>query len=134
MGYITIRDIHRSSIGIVFMPTGIQFPHTRAQLALIARDHRFREMIIGESHGNGLFSGNESDIDEDEQTKVSSDLVRRVAALLDDEREEELKELLKKTFELDDESVSILYIDRDSLTSYICSLTRLFFLVRDSCA
>ena len=116
------------------MPTGIQFPHTRAQLALIARDHRFREMIIGESHGNGLFSGNESDIDEDEQTKVSSDLVRRVAALLDDEREEELKELLKKTFELDEESVSILYIGRDSLTSYICSLTHLFFLVRDSCA
>lgn len=78
-----------------------KFPHTRAQLALIARDHRFRDMIVGEGHSNG---GNESDMDDDEQAKVSSDLVRRVAALLDDEKEEELKELLKKTFDLDDEA------------------------------
>ncbi|THH09723.1 hypothetical protein EW145_g1804 [Phellinidium pouzarii] len=87
------------------VPQTQKFPHTRAQLANIARDHRFRELA-------GAASANDSDADVDDygrwgdeqEAHVSSALVRQVASLLSEENEDELKELLKKTFEMDSES------------------------------
>ncbi|KAI5122503.1 hypothetical protein M0805_001411 [Coniferiporia weirii] len=88
------------------VPQTQKFPHTRAQLAIIARDHRFRELA------GGPVSGNESDADaedsgrwgDEQEAHVSSALVRQVAALLDGEKEDELKDVLRKTFEMDDEA------------------------------
>ncbi|OCB89973.1 hypothetical protein A7U60_g2828 [Sanghuangporus baumii] len=85
-----------------------KFPHTRAQLANIAREHRFRSANSASSISNGSESeAGDRDLqgyDEEPENRVSSDLVHRVAALLDEEKEDEVKELLKKTFEMDDES------------------------------
>ncbi|KAH8116352.1 hypothetical protein DFH11DRAFT_1580090 [Phellopilus nigrolimitatus] len=85
-----------------------KFPHTRAQLALIARDHRFREIIGAGYTGFTVGNGNDSDADLDDgpapDPRLDSVLVRQVAALLDDEKEDELKQLLKSTFEMDDEA------------------------------
>ncbi|KAG6890301.1 hypothetical protein C0995_009507 [Termitomyces sp. Mi166 len=67
-----------------------KFPHTRAQLSAIARQHKPLETYDGP----------------DEFNRVSSSFVNRVVALLVDEQEEELKALLKSTYGVDDETVS----------------------------
>ena len=71
-----------------------RFPHTRAQLTAIARQYRPLD--------------NYDDDNEDDSGRVTSSLVARVASLLDAEREEDLKNLLKETFgpNMDDEEVS----------------------------
>ena len=71
-----------------------RFPHTRAQLTAIARQYRPLD--------------NYDDENEDDPSRVTSALVARVASLLDAEREEDLKNLLKDTFGpgIDDEEVS----------------------------
>lgn len=76
-----------------------RFPHTRAQLTAIARQYRPLD--------------NYEDDNDDDSSRVSSALVARVASLLDAEREEDLKNLLRDTFgpAIDDEEVS-------TLTSY----------------
>lgn len=61
-----------------------KFPHTRAQLAAIARLHK-PDSFTGDPEGGELSSANSS-------------LVARVVNLLDDEREDELKGLLRETF------------------------------------
>ena len=60
-----------------------RFPHTRAQLAAIARLYK-PDAFAGES--------------ESEQNNISSSLVTRVVSLLDGEREDDLKHLLKDMF------------------------------------
>ena len=69
-----------------------RFPHTRAQLTAIARQHRPLDHY---------------DEDDDDAGRISAAFVTRVAALLDAEHEEELKVLLKDTFgpAIDDEEV-----------------------------
>ena len=71
-----------------------RFPHTRAQLTAIARQYRPLD--------------NYEDDNDDDSSRVSSALVARVASLLDAEREEDLKNLLRDTFgpAIDDEEVS----------------------------
>lgn len=72
-----------------------RFPHTRAQLSAIAREYKPVDS-----------SGTESDAETEFSGRVSSLLVKQVAALLDDEKEDELKNLLKATFGMDDEAAS----------------------------
>ncbi|KAF5323172.1 hypothetical protein D9619_013735 [Psilocybe cf. subviscida] len=69
-----------------------KFPHVRAQLSHIARQYKPLENY-------------DSDFEGDELSKVPSGLVNKVVALLSDEREDELKTLLKATYSMDDESV-----------------------------
>ena len=88
-----------------------KFPHTRAQLATIAREHRFRPSANAAGSNSNASESDAGDrealgYDEEPENRISSDLVRQVAALLDEEKEDEVKELLKKTFEMDDEAVS----------------------------
>jgi hypothetical protein len=69
-----------------------KFPHTRAQLSLIARQHKPLDSVEG-------------DVDSDDFSRVSSTLVSRVVALLIEEKEDELKAFLKKTYGMDDDTV-----------------------------
>jgi hypothetical protein len=71
-----------------------KFPHTRAQLSAIARQHKPLESY-------------DADNDGDEYGRISSSLVSKVVTLLDEEQEDELKTLLKDTYGMDDEAVSI---------------------------
>ncbi|KAK7676316.1 hypothetical protein QCA50_020733 [Cerrena zonata] len=65
--------------------TSSKFPHTRAQLTSIARQYR----------PSGDY---DDDPDADDSGLITTAFVSRVASLLDNEEEDELKELLKETF------------------------------------
>ncbi|RDB15838.1 Zinc finger CCCH domain-containing protein 6 [Hypsizygus marmoreus] len=69
-----------------------KFPHTRAQLSAIARQHKPLDHY-------------DSDFDGDEFNRVSSSFVNKVVALLVDENEDELKTLLKSTYDMDDDTL-----------------------------
>jgi hypothetical protein len=81
--YDSLSSDHDSS------PSIPKFPHTRAQLSLIARQHKPLD----------------SDVDGDDFSRVSPTLVSRVVSLLVEEQEDELKAFLKKTYNMDDETV-----------------------------
>ena len=69
-----------------------RFPHTRAQLAAIARLYK-PDAFLGDADGDH---------------SISSSLVARVVGLLDAEREDELKSLLKDMFgPISDEEVRL---------------------------
>lgn len=70
-----------------------RFPHTRAQLSAIIRQHR------------SPLEGYDAD-DGDDLNRVSTALVNRVASLLADEQEDVLKNLLKSECGVDDDMVS----------------------------
>lgn len=75
-----------------------KFPHTRAQLSAIARQYRSVDAYDHDADGDDL--------------RVNAVLVGRVAVLLDNEREDDLKTLLKETFgHIDEEEVSVLRPD-----------------------
>ncbi|KAI0065625.1 hypothetical protein BV25DRAFT_1822112 [Artomyces pyxidatus] len=68
-----------------------RFPHTRAQLSAIARQHKPADSY-------------DSDMEGDDYNRVTSSFVAKVANLLDQEREEELKTLLRASYSgIDDE-------------------------------
>ncbi|KAG6335809.1 hypothetical protein ID866_3287 [Astraeus odoratus] len=67
-----------------------KFPHTRAQLLAILRQYR--------GPPEGL-----EDNDSDESNRISASVVTKVVALLADEQEDELKQLLRNTFAVDDD-------------------------------
>ncbi|OCH93712.1 hypothetical protein OBBRIDRAFT_832477 [Obba rivulosa] len=70
-----------------------KFPHTRSQLVAIARHYKPNDVY-------------DSDIDSDESGRITSSFVSQVANLLDSEREDELKALLKENFgEIDDDEL-----------------------------
>jgi hypothetical protein len=71
-----------------------KFPHTRAQLSAFARQYRPADSY-------------ESDADSaaDEFSRVPSNVVYKVIDLLENEREDELKRLLKDTYAMDDDAV-----------------------------
>ncbi|KAL0953458.1 hypothetical protein HGRIS_004691 [Hohenbuehelia grisea] len=69
-----------------------KFPHTRAQLSLIARQYKPLE-------------NNETEADADDASRVPTSLVLKVASLLDEEQEDELKDLLKETFYIEDDAL-----------------------------
>ncbi|KAI0080186.1 hypothetical protein K474DRAFT_1658186 [Panus rudis PR-1116 ss-1] len=72
-----------------------RFPHTRAQLAAISRQYRPLESY-------------DDDPDFDESSHITTALVNKVASLLADEREDELKSLIKENFgpSIDDDELS----------------------------
>ncbi|KXN81524.1 Zinc finger CCCH domain-containing protein 6 [Leucoagaricus sp. SymC.cos] len=72
-------------------PDSFKFPHTRAQLSAVARQHK-----------QGEYPG---EPDAEDLSRVPSTLVNKVVSLLVDENEDELKALLKEQFDLDDETV-----------------------------
>jgi hypothetical protein len=69
-----------------------KFPHTRAQLSAIARQYKPQDSY-------------DSDAEADEYNRVPQSIVNEVVSLLVDEREDELKTLLKTNYVMDDESV-----------------------------
>jgi hypothetical protein len=74
-------------------PKGMgKFPHTRAQLSAIARQYKPLENY-------------DSDAEGEEFNRVPQSIVNEVVSLLADEREDELKALLKMNYAMDDESV-----------------------------
>lgn len=82
------------SVSELSAPT--KFPHTRAQLSAIARQHR---PIVNY----------ENDAEVEDHGRVDSSYVAKVVGLLDEEHEDELKSLLKATYSMDDETVSVIY-------------------------
>ena len=70
-----------------------RFPHTRAQLSAIIRQHR------------SPLEGYDAD-DGDDPNRVSTALVTRVASLLANEQEDALKDILKSECGVDDDMVS----------------------------
>ncbi|KZS94503.1 hypothetical protein SISNIDRAFT_473951 [Sistotremastrum niveocremeum HHB9708] len=73
------------------MTKSLKFPHTRAMLAAISREYKVPEPV----------STTESDTDGeniDDRAGVDSATVRKVAALLQEENEDELKQVLKDRF------------------------------------
>lgn len=110
-GYFSGPEGLASSRANKHIPQTQKFPHLRGQLSTIAREYRFRKLAPGVSSSLGSSSsGADSDADDsnkwEEDNRVSSSLIREVAALLDEEKEDELKDLLKSTFEMDDAAVS----------------------------
>ncbi|KAF9449958.1 hypothetical protein P691DRAFT_758619 [Macrolepiota fuliginosa MF-IS2] len=79
-------------------PSTFKFPHTRAQLSALARQHKPADSY-------------EAEADIDDLNRVPSSLVNKAVSLLVDEKEDELKTLLKQTFELDDETVEESVLD-----------------------
>jgi len=75
--------------------SGSRYPHTRAQLSAIARHYK-------------LVENYDSDAETDEYTRAPAGLVNAVVALLADEKEEELKALLRTTYGMDEDSVGAL--------------------------
>ena len=90
------------------VPTGngvtTKFPHTRALLAALAREYGVPSKNTNKSSSETSDSEPESDGKEDSAN--SDSLVAQVIQLLDDEDEDALKDLLKETFDISDESVS----------------------------
>lgn len=73
-------------------PSIPKFPHTRAQLSLIARQNKPLDSVDG-------------DVDSDDFSRVSPTLVSKVVGLLIEEQEDELKAFLKKTYGMDDDTL-----------------------------
>ncbi|KAJ3497206.1 hypothetical protein NLJ89_g10379 [Agrocybe chaxingu] len=73
---------------------GGKFPHTRAQLSAIARQYKPLENY-------------DSDAENDDYNRVPQSLVNEVVSLLVDEKEDELKTLLKTTFGMDGDIVCL---------------------------
>ncbi|TFK74896.1 hypothetical protein BDN72DRAFT_892598 [Pluteus cervinus] len=72
--------------------TDPKFPHTRAQLAAIARQYK-------------TIDNYDSDTELDDFNRIPNALLTQVVSFLRAEQEDDLKALLKKTFEMDDETV-----------------------------
>ena len=68
-----------------------KFPHTRAQLSAIARQFKLDD---GES-------------EPDDDNRLPQSFVNQIVSLLVDEKEDELKNLLKTSFAMDDDSVRL---------------------------
>ncbi|KAJ7460584.1 hypothetical protein FB451DRAFT_1269589 [Mycena latifolia] len=86
------------------------FPHTRAQLSAIARQYK---PLPGDGH----------DGEADDDSRVSSEFVEQIVSLLVDEREDELKAVLKATYGMDDEMVGGLRGMEDMLLT-VCRWSR----------
>ncbi|KAJ7050555.1 hypothetical protein C8F01DRAFT_1178791 [Mycena amicta] len=75
-----------------------RFPHTRAQLVAIARQYKPLPSDLYE-------------LDADDDPRVSTELLGQVVGLLREEQEDELKELLKAAYGIDDEMVEPIVLD-----------------------
>lgn len=89
----TTYDSHAFSLGDDSSSSVSKFPHTRAQLSAIARQYRPIDHYGSDPDGDDDFS------------RVSSSFVNTVVALLVDEKEDELKTLLKRTYGMDNDMV-----------------------------
>ncbi|KAJ7132079.1 hypothetical protein C8R44DRAFT_612099 [Mycena epipterygia] len=81
------------------MPNSRPFPHTRAQLSAIARQYKPLPSDVYDGDADDDFS------------RVSSELVEQVVSLLVNEREDELKAVLKAAYGMDDEMVEQSVLD-----------------------
>lgn len=83
-----------------------RFPHIRAQLAAIARQHQ---------------ESGEIELDDETGTRIPSEFLHKVVESLDNEREDELKALLTKAHpSMDKESVSVRVTRSEHLRSQSC--------------
>lgn len=85
-----------------------KFPHTRAQLAAIARQYSAKthdssngteSVFVNDHSGSALGLADE----DGELNRVSTSFLNRVVALLVNENEDELKTLLKNSYHIDDD-------------------------------
>ncbi|KAJ6591848.1 hypothetical protein DFH09DRAFT_1259352 [Mycena vulgaris] len=76
----------------------MRFPHTRAQLSAIARQYK--------PLPSDVYDG-----EPDDDTRVSGEFVEQIVRLLVDEREDELKALLKSAYGMDDEMIEQSVLD-----------------------
>lgn len=90
------EPLSNSDAAFIPQASSHKFPHTRAQLAAFSRQYKASDSYESDAEGA------------DELSKVPSAFVNRVVSLLVDEREDELKELLKDTYGIDDQTVCIL--------------------------
>ena len=72
-----------------------RYPHTRAQLSSLARQYKPLDNV-------------DSDLEIDDIPRVSSSFVKRVVAMLIDEREDDLQTLLRESFGMDHQTVRAL--------------------------
>lgn len=77
------------------LANSVKYPHTRAILTSIAATFKQQD---GE--------GTDTDQEGEEGQRINSALVSKVASLLQDEKEDELKQLLKVAFSIPDTVVS----------------------------
>ncbi|KAF8899633.1 hypothetical protein CPB84DRAFT_1709570 [Gymnopilus junonius] len=89
--YSAPQPTNGNSNGLQELSAG-KFPHTRAQLSAIARQYKPLENY-------------DSDAENDDYNRVPTRLLNQVISYLIDEREDDLKSLLKTAYGLDDESV-----------------------------
>jgi hypothetical protein len=89
-----------SGVSETSAPPATKFPHTRAQLAAIARQHRLADSY-------------ENDAEHEDHSRVDSSFVTKVVGLLDEEHEDGIKSLLKDTYNLDDEMVSCFILTKE---------------------
>jgi hypothetical protein len=83
-----------------------KYPHTRAQLSYIARQYK-PSAYASSGYDNGdadNLNSNEAELNGNKQG-VPQALVNQVVSLLGEEKDEELKTLLKESYGMDDESV-----------------------------
>jgi hypothetical protein len=81
-------------------------PHLRAQLGSIHRQYKPPESYEAES-------------ELDDSSRIASSFVEQVVRLLEEEREDDLKALLKDNYRMDDDSVSV-----ETTITYCLFLTR----------
>ncbi|KAF4593252.1 hypothetical protein EYR38_008966 [Pleurotus pulmonarius] len=91
-------EINSNGNGIDSGSSDSKFPHTKAQLSLIARQSKSSDNY-------------DSDAEGDDQNRVSSNLASKVVFYLDNELEDDLKKLLKDSFGLDDETLEQSVLD-----------------------
>jgi len=87
-----------------------KYPHTRAQLSYIARQYKpsvytFPGFETSDNGDADNLHSNEAELNGNRQG-VSQALVKEVVSLLGEEKDEELKTLLKESYGMDDDSVS----------------------------
>lgn len=103
----TIRSASPAALAPHEFSAPPRLPHTRAQLTAIARQYRPLD--------------NYEDDNEEGSNRITSALVARVASLLEAEREEDLKNLLRDSFgpSIDDDEVNLSRVDNPRSTHHL---------------
>ena len=92
-----MSDSH--DVCVLVLTTMARFPHTRAQLLHLAKQLKPLPSDV-------------YDLDADDDPRVTSEFVDQVVTLLRAEQEDELKDLLKQSYGIDDDMVRTLSCPR----------------------
>lgn len=84
-----------------------KFPHTRAFLAALAREYGFSNKTSTASTPSETSDSDPENDSREVDSAGTDDLAAQVIQLLDDDNEDDVKDLLKRSFDIPDESVSV---------------------------